>query len=155
MELISSAFASMGEIPRRHTCEGDDVSPPLRWSGVPPATKSLVLIVDDPDAPDPAAPVRTWVHWVVVDMAPDTTGIPLGGRPLPVGAREGLNDWQHAGYRGPCPPVGRHRYCFKLYALDTWLAALQRPTKAIVEQAMRGHVLAQAELVGTYRKLRP
>jgi Raf kinase inhibitor-like YbhB/YbcL family protein len=95
------------------------------------------------------------VHWVLVDIAPTTTGLPLGGRPLPAGAREGLNDWQHAGYGGPCPPVGRHRYFFKLYALNTWLPALQRPTKAIVEQAMKGHVLAQAEWVGTYRKRRP
>ncbi|MCV2368685.1 YbhB/YbcL family Raf kinase inhibitor-like protein [Roseateles oligotrophus] len=155
MELNSPAFSAQGEIPRRHTCEGEDSAPPLRWSGVPPEAKSLALIVDDPDAPDPAAPVRTWVHWVIVDLAPTTTGLPAGGRPLPPGARSGLNDWQRTGYGGPCPPVGRHRYFFKLYALDTWLPALQRPTKAAVEQAMKGHVLAQAELVGTYRKLHP
>jgi Raf kinase inhibitor-like YbhB/YbcL family protein len=155
MELSSTAFAPSGEIPRRHTCEGEDLAPPLRWNGVPPATRSLVLIVDDPDAPDPAAPTRTWVHWVVVDIAPDTAGLAQGGRPLPAGARDGLNDWQRTGYGGPCPPVGRHRYFFKLYALDTWLPALQRPTKAIVEQAMKGHVLVQAELVGTYRKVHP
>ncbi len=155
MELSSPAFSAHGEIARRHTCEGEDKAPPLRWSGVPPEAKSLALIVDDPDAPDPAAPLQTWVHWVVVDLAPTTTGLPLGGRPLPPGAREGLNDWHRTGYGGPCPPVGRHRYFFKLYALDTWLPALQRPTKAAVEQAMKGHVLAQAELVGTYRKQRP
>jgi Raf kinase inhibitor-like YbhB/YbcL family protein len=155
MELASSAFEHGAAIPRRHTCEGTDVAPPLRWSGVPPQAKSLVLIVDDPDAPDPAAPQRTWVHWVVVDIAPDTTALPLGGKPLPAGAREGLNDWHRAGYGGPCPPVGRHRYFFKLYALDRWLPALQRPTKAQVEQAMKGHVLAQAELIGTYQKQRP
>lgn len=152
MELTSSAFDAMGAIPRRHTCEGGDLAPALRWSGVPTAARSLVLIVDDPDAPDPAAPQRTWVHWVLLDIPPAATGIPEGGHPLPVGTRDGLNDWHRTGYGGPCPPIGRHRYFFKLYALDTWLAALQRPTKAMVEQAMRGHVLAQAELVGTYQK---
>jgi Raf kinase inhibitor-like YbhB/YbcL family protein len=155
MELASSAFEHGAAIPRRHTCEGTDVAPPLRWSGVPPQAKSLVLIVDDPDAPDPAAPQRTWVHWVVLDIAPDTSALPQGGKPQPAGAREGLNDWHRAGYGGPCPPVGRHRYFFKLYALDRWLPALQRPTKAQVEQAMKGHVLAQAELIGTYQKQRP
>lgn len=154
MELSSSAFAAMGEIPRRHTCEGEDSAPPLQWRGVPAAAASLVLIVDDPDAPDPAAPQRTWVHWVVLDLPPTATGLHAGGRPLPADAREGLNDWQRNGYGGPCPPVGRHRYFFKLYALDIGLAALHRPTKASVEQAMKGHVLAQAELIGTYEKAR-
>jgi Raf kinase inhibitor-like YbhB/YbcL family protein len=154
MELSSSAFDPLGAIPRRHTCEGDDVAPPLRWSGVPAEARSLVLIVDDPDAPDPAAPMRTWVHWVVVDIPPQASSLPQGGRPLPAGARDGLNDWHRTGYGGPCPPVGRHRYFFKLYALDTWLPSLQRPTKAAVEQAIRGHVLAQAELVCTYEKTR-
>lgn len=130
------------------------MAPPLRWSGVPPATRSLVLIVDDPDAPDPRAPTHTWVHWIVIDIAPDTASLPLGGRPLPAGARDGLNDWHRTGYGGPCPPVGRHRYFFKLYALDIGLAALNRPTKTIVEQAMQGHVLAHAELIGTYQKSR-
>ena len=154
MELSSTAFASGGEIPRRHTCEGDDSAPPLAWSGVPSAARSLVLIVDDPDAPDPAAPQRTWVHWVLIDIPPAATGLPEGGKPLPAGTRDGLNDWHRLGYGGPCPPIGRHRYFFKLYALDTALPALHRPTKAAVEQAMTGHVLAQAELVGTYRKQR-
>jgi Raf kinase inhibitor-like YbhB/YbcL family protein len=155
MELTSTAFGPMAEIPRRHTCEGEDVAPPLRWSGVPPAAKSLALIVDDPDAPDPAAPKRTWVHWVMYDIPPDSAALPEGGKPLPGGMREGLNDWNRSGYDGPCPPIGRHRYFFKLYALDTKLTALQRPTKAAVEQAMKGHVLAHAELVGTYQKQRP
>jgi Raf kinase inhibitor-like YbhB/YbcL family protein len=155
MELSSSSFASGGEIPRRYTCEGQDLAPPLQWSGVPERAASLALIVDDPDAPDPAAPQRTWVHWVLYDIAPTASGLPEGGRPLPQGAREGLNDWNRRGYGGPCPPIGRHRYFFKLYALDTALPALPRPTKAAVEQAMHGHVLAQAELVGTYRKARP
>jgi Raf kinase inhibitor-like YbhB/YbcL family protein len=152
MKLNSSAFQPQGEIPSRYTCEGDDTAPQLAWSDVPSEAKSLALIVDDPDAPDPAAPQRTWVHWVLYDIAPDSSGLPEGGKPLPQGAREGLNDWQRSGYGGPCPPIGRHRYFFKLYALDTLLPALQRPTKAALEQAMRGHVLAQAELVGTYQK---
>lgn len=154
MHLRSSAFAPNGEIPRRHTCEGDDSAPPLQWDGVPPAARSLVLIVDDPDAPDPAAPRQTWVHWVLVDLPPDSTGLPAGGRPLPAGARPGLNDWHRPDYGGPCPPIGRHRYFFKLYALDTALAVLHQPTKAAVERAMQGHVLASAELVGTYQKTR-
>jgi Raf kinase inhibitor-like YbhB/YbcL family protein len=152
MELTSSAFAAHGEIPRRHTCEGEDVSPPLAWNGVPPGAKSLVLIVDDPDAPDPAAPQRTWVHWVLYNIAADAAGLPEGGRPLPPGTHEGLNDWRRHGWGGPCPPIGRHRYFFKLYALDTRLPDLPTPTKAAVEHAMHGHVLAQAQRIGTYCK---
>lgn len=152
MDLSSTAFAQGGDIPRRYTCEGDDIAPALSWTEVPERTGSLVLIVDDPDAPDPAAPARTWVHWVLVDIPPSATAIPEGGRSLPVGCRDGLNDWRRTGYGGPCPPVGRHRYFFKLYALDTRLPGLQRPTKADLESAMQGHVLAQAQLVGTYLK---
>lgn len=155
MELSSSSFAPGGEIPVRHTCEGEDVAPPLQWQNVPDQAASLVLIVDDPDAPDPAAPRRTWVHWVLFDLPPTASGLPEGGRPLPAGTREGHNDWGRPGYGGPCPPIGRHRYFFKLYALDTAFPALSRPTKAALEQAMRGHVLAQAELIGTYLKRRP
>lgn len=155
MELSSSTFAPRGEIPVRHTCEGEDVAPPLQWRGVPEGTASLVLIVDDPDAPDPAAPRMTWVHWVLFDIPPTAPGLPDGGRPLPAGTREGLNDWGRRGYGGPCPPIGRHRYVFRLHALDALLPALPQPTRAAVEQAMRGHVLARAELIGTYQKLRP
>lgn len=155
MELISTAFASGGEIPARHTCEGADIAPPLQWTGVPDQAASLALIVDDPDAPDPAAPQTTWVHWVLFDIPPSTPGLPEGGHPLPAGTHEGLNDWGRHGYDGPCPPVGRHRYFFKLYALDQRLTALPRANKAAVEQAMRGHVLAHAELMGTYLKQRP
>lgn len=151
MKLTSTAFAHGADIPSRHTCEGDDVSPPLAWTDVPSGAKSLALIVDDPDAPDPAAPQRTWVHWVVVDLPPDSDGLPGGGA-LPTGARDGLNDWKRAGYGGPCPPIGRHRYFFKLHALDMTLPALRQPTKAALEEAMKGHVLAQAELLGTYQK---
>ena len=152
MDLNSTAFAADSEIPRQYTCEGNDLAPPLRWSGAPQGTRSLALIVDDPDAPDPAAPKVTWVHWVLIDMPPDATAIPEGGQPLPEGTREGSNDWHRTGYGGPCPPVGRHRYFFKLYALDTLLPDLQKPSKAELERAMQGHVLAQAQLVGTYQK---
>jgi Raf kinase inhibitor-like YbhB/YbcL family protein len=150
MKLESTAFAANGEIPARHTCEGDDAAPPLRWSDVPAGTRSLALIVDDPDAPDPAKPQRTWVHWVLYDMAPSATGL-ADGKPPP-GARDGLNDWHRTGYGGPCPPVGRHRYFFKLYALDSELGDLHRPDKAALEREMKAHVIAQAELIGTYQK---
>ena len=152
MDLSSTAFAQGGDIPRKYTCEGDDIAPALSWSDVPDRIQSLALIVDDPDAPDPAAPTMTWVHWVLFDIPPGATEIPEGSRPLPEGCRDGLNDWHRTGYGGPCPPAGRHRYFFKLYALDMQLAGLQRPTKAELERAMQGHVLAQAQLVGTYQK---
>ena len=152
MELTSSAFAAGAAIPTRHTCEGEDIAPPLAWRDAPPGTRSYALIVDDPDAPDPAAPQRTWVHWVLYDLPAGTLALPEGGSPLPAGAREGRNDWQRTGYGGPCPPVGRHRYFFKLYALDALLGDLGAASKADVEQAMQGHVLGQAELLGTYEK---
>lgn len=152
--LLSSAFTDGARIPRRHTCEGDDTSPPLAWTGVPAGARSLVLIVDDPDAPDPAAPKLTWVHWVLYNLpAADgalADGAAAGG--LPAGTREGLNDWKRTGYGGPCPPIGRHRYFHKLYALDVELPDLGRPTKAALLAAVQGHVLAEAQLVGTYQK---
>ncbi|HXK09492.1 MAG TPA: YbhB/YbcL family Raf kinase inhibitor-like protein [Vicinamibacteria bacterium] len=152
--LTSTAFVPGGEIPALFTCEGQDLSPALDWTGVPEAAKSLVLIVDDPDAPDPAAPRMTWVHWVLYDIPAAVRGLPQGValRELPPGTREGVNDWKRTGYGGPCPPIGRHRYFHKLYALDTVLPDLGPATKAQVEAAMKGHVLAQAELVGTYLK---
>jgi len=154
MKLDSPAFAPKGEIPIRYTCEGDDLSPPLRWSGVPAGAKSLVLVVDDPDAPDPRAPKRTWVHWVLYAIPPSATGIEEGAPAdeLPAGTRVGKNDWGRTDYGGPCPPIGRHRYFHKLYALDVDLAELRSPTKAELEKAMADHVLARAELVGTYEK---
>lgn len=154
LELTSSAFAPGAAIPSRYTCEGEDIAPPLTWRGVPEGARSLVLIVDDPDAPDPAAPRMIWVHWVLYNLPPDSTGLPEGTttRDLPPGTGEGRNDWGRTGYGGPCPPVGRHRYFFRLYALDTTLEGLETPTKADVESAMAGHVLAQAELMGTYQK---
>ena len=154
--LTSAAFAAFGAIPALHTCEGQDVSPALAWTGMPGAVRSLVLIVDDPDAPDPAAPKMTWVHWVLYNLPPASTSLPQGVAPsaLPAGTREGKNDWKRTGYGGPCPPIGRHRYFHKLYALDMLLPDLGPATKAEVEAAMKGHVLAQAELVGTYQKQR-
>lgn len=154
LTLTSAAFEHGGSIPRKYTCEGDDVSPPLRWDGVPGDVQSLALIVDDPDAPDPEAPKMTYVHWVLYNIPPDAAGlqeeVPADG--LPGMTEEGLNDWKRTGYGGPCPPIGRHRYFFKLFALDTVLSGLQAPTKAEVEAAMRGHVIASTELVGTYQK---
>jgi Raf kinase inhibitor-like YbhB/YbcL family protein len=151
MQITSSAFAASGKIPAR-TRARKDVAPPLAWSEVPANAKSLVLVVDDPDAPDPSAPKTTWVHWVLYDIPATATGLPEGGTPLPAGTREGKNDWKRTGWGGPCPPIGRHRYFHKLYALDVALGDLGQPTKATVEAAMRGHVVAQAELVGTYQK---
>jgi hypothetical protein len=154
LRLSSPAFAAGGEIPALFTCEGRDLSPALEWTGVPDGAKSLVLIVDDPDAPDPKAPKTTWVHWVLYNLPPPTQGLVqgVGARDLPAGTREGTNDWKRTGYGGPCPPIGRHRYFHKLYALDTALPELGAATKADVEAAMKGHVLELAELMGTYEK---
>ena len=150
-ELRSEAFQQGGAIPTRYTCEGDDVSPPLSWVHLPDKTRSLALIVDDPDAPDPDNPRTTWVHWVLFNLPPDATALDEAVKQLPAGARSGLNDWKKTGYGGPCPPIGRHRYFFKLYALSTVLE-LDEPTKADLEAAMQGHVLQKTELIGTYQK---
>jgi hypothetical protein len=154
LTLSSTAFTHNGGIPARYTCEGDDITPALDWENIPANTRSLVLIVDDPDAPDPEAPQRTWVHWVLYNLPPEATGLPEGtaSADLPAGTGEGLNDWNRPGYGGPCPPVGRHRYFHKLYALDTRLPEMGSPTKADIEAAMAGHIIAQTELVGTYEK---
>jgi len=154
LSLRSPSFASQGAIPAQHTCEGDDVAPALTWSDAPAATRSFALIVDDPDAPDPRAPKMTWVHWVLYNIPATIGGLPEAARAadLPAGTLEGINDFKQAGYRGPCPPIRRHRYFFKLYALATVLADLHTPTKAALEKAMHGHVLAEAHLMGTYEK---
>jgi len=152
MKITSSAFAHGGAIPRVHTCEGDDVSPPLEWSSVPAEAKSLALVVEDPDAPDPRAPQMTWVHWVLYNLPPGDGGLPEAVHAAPAGALDGMNDWHRTGYGGPCPPIGKHRYFHRLYALDVVLPDLKRPTRAKLDAAMRGHVIAQAELLGTYRK---
>ena len=154
LRLTSSAFSDGAAIPAKYTCSGQDLSPPLAWSGVPEATRSLVLIVDDPDAPDPKAPKMTWVHWVLYNILPTVTAIPEGASAGDLGpdVQSGLNDFKRTAYGGPCPPVGRHRYFHKLYALDTTLSGLKTPTKKQVEAAMQGHILARAELMGTYQK---
>lgn len=150
LSLTSSAFTNGGKIPRKYTCEGEDTSPPLAWSATPQGTKSLALIVDDPDAPDPAKPQRVYVHWVVYNIPPGSSGIDEGGSG-PAGSVTGSNDFGNQKWGGPCPPIGRHRYFFKLYALDTTLN-LSSAKKADVENAMKGHILAQTELMGTYQK---
>ena len=152
--LTSSAFANDGGIPARYTCDGDNVSPPLAWSNLPEGTRSLALVVDDPDAPDPKAPKITWIHWVVYNIAPGSAGLMESASPrnLPRGAVEGRNSWKRTGYGGPCPPIGRHRYFHKLYALDAVLPDLGKPTLGALSKAMEGHVLGRFELVGTYQR---
>jgi Raf kinase inhibitor-like YbhB/YbcL family protein len=154
LQLNSEVFQDGQPIAVAYTCQGDDISPALSWTGVPEVARSLVLIVDDPDAPDPRAPRMTWVHWLLYDLPPDSGGLPeaVSDAQLPAGTLQGLNDWKRTGYGGPCPPVGRHRYFFKLYALDTRLGDLGDPTKQRLEAAMHGHVIAEAQLVGTYQK---
>jgi Raf kinase inhibitor-like YbhB/YbcL family protein len=154
MKLTSPSFENQREIPQKHTCDGEDVSPALTWSNVPEGTKSFVLIVDDPDAPDPANPRMTWVHWVLYNIPATTSSLTEGvkEKDLPKGTLEGLNDWKKTGYGGPCPPVGKHRYFHKVYALDIVLPDLKQPTKARLEKAMEGHVLSKTELVGLYQR---
>ncbi|MDR0441710.1 MAG: YbhB/YbcL family Raf kinase inhibitor-like protein [Candidatus Accumulibacter sp.] len=152
MQIVSNAFAPNGAMPKQYTCEGANVSPPLAWSEIPSHAKSLALIVDDPDAPDPAAPLRVWVHWVLYNLPANGGGLEEAVQELPAGTREGLNDWGVTGYGGPCPPIGRHRYFHKLYALDVVLPDLKQPDKKALEQAMAGHIVAEAQVIGTYQK---
>lgn len=154
MSLHSNAFEAGGKIPAMYTCDGKNISPPLSWSDVPAASKSLVLIVDDPDAPDPAAPQRTWVHWVLYNIPVQCSGLTQGihAQELPDGTRQGSNDWQRSGYGGPCPPIGRHRYFHKLYALDVSLPDLGVASKAQLLKLMQGHIIAEAELIGLYQR---
>ena len=152
--LSSAAFVDHHPIPSRFTCEGTEMSPPLAWSGAPAGTRSFALIVEDPDAPDPAAPQRTFVHWLLYNLPPELNVLAEGASTgaLPPSARQGRNDFGGAGYGGPCPPIGRHRYFFKLHALDTRLPADGTLDRKALGSAMQGHVLAKAELVGTYLK---
>jgi hypothetical protein len=148
--VTSTAFRDGGPIPRNHTCDGEDVSPPLAWSGVPAGAKSLALICDDPDAP-----MGTWVHWVLYDLPPDCTSLPEGvprKEKLKNGARQGRNDFRKIGYNGPCPPGGTHRYFFKICALDAVLNLVPGLTKAELLKAMEGHLLAEGRLMGTYKR---
>jgi Raf kinase inhibitor-like YbhB/YbcL family protein len=151
MQLTSSAFTEGGPIPAKYTCDGKNVSPPLKWSGVPENAKALALIVDDPDAPS-----GTWVHWVLYGLPPTATELAEDtpqSQYTPAGARHGLNDFRRLGYGGPCPPPGKpHRYFFKLYALDAALDLKPGLTKKDVERAMEKHILAQAQLMGTYKR---
>lgn len=155
LTLNSASFQNNGMIPSRHTCDGPDMAPALSWTGLPADAKSLVLMVDDPDAPDPNAPQRTWVHWLLYNIPAHAPGLPEGvaAKNLPAGTLQGVNDWRRTGYGGPCPPIGRHRYFHKLFALDAPLPDLKNPDKAALERAMQGHVLAQTELVGLYQRL--
>lgn len=154
LTLTSKSFVQNGGVPIRHTCDGQDISPELSWIEVPVGAKSLVLIVDDPDAPDPADPKMTWVHWVLYNIPLNISGLPEGAsvEELPSGTLEGINDWMRTGYGGPCPPVGTHRYFHKLYAVDTVLPDLKHPTKVKLEKAMLGHVIAHFELIGRYQR---
>jgi Raf kinase inhibitor-like YbhB/YbcL family protein len=151
LQVESSAFGMNGSIPVQFTAEGDDIAPPLSWTAGPPGTKSYALLVEDPDAPNPAAPERTWVHWIVTGIPATTTSL-RGGNSLPDGAVVGTNDWGKREWGGPNPPIGRHRYFFKIYALDI---ALDAPgiSKLELMSAMKGHILAQGELIGTYEKM--
>jgi Raf kinase inhibitor-like YbhB/YbcL family protein len=152
MKIASSAFKEGERIPSKYTCDGQDVSPPLEWNPAPAGTASFSLICDDPDAPG-----RTWVHWVVYDIPPHMNNLPENVRPegeMGSGIRQGKNDWQKLGYGGPCPPSGTHRYYFKLYALDTELNLKPGATKEQLLQAMKGHILAEAQLMGKYQRQR-
>jgi len=154
LTLTSAVFQHQQRIPKKHTCEGSDISPPLAWSGVPEGCRSLALIVDDPDAPDPAAPKRVFVHWVLYNIPGEAGALieGVGSGALPKGAVQGRNDFGQVKFGGPCPPIGRHRYFFKLYALDVLLPAQGSLDKNALQTAMQGHVLETCELVGTYQK---
>ena len=150
LEITSSAFSNGEMIPARYTCDGSDVSPDLSWRGVPNSAKSLALICDDPDAP-----MGTWVHWVLFNIPAEAVGLPAeisSSATLENGARHGKNDFRRLGYGGPCPPGGTHRYFFKLYALDTELKLDSGITKAQLVEAMQGHILAEAQLMGRYKR---
>ncbi|MBI1995291.1 MAG: YbhB/YbcL family Raf kinase inhibitor-like protein [Deltaproteobacteria bacterium] len=150
MELKSPAFSNGQAIPSNYTCDGKDVSPPLTWTEPPPGTKSLALIADDPDAP-----MGTWVHWLIYNLPPTTRqlaeGLPTAGR-LPDGTLQGKTDFGRTGYGGPCPPSGTHRYFFKLFALDAVLSPPPAPNAKQLNAAMKSHILAEAQLMGTYRR---
>jgi Raf kinase inhibitor-like YbhB/YbcL family protein len=154
LSIASRAFDSGGPIPAKYTCDGEDISPELQWSSVPSSAKSLALIVEDPDAPDPAKPKMVYVHWVLYNLPANVSGLAEAVAKLPAGAMNGTNDWNRTGYGGPCPPVGRHRYFFKLYALDCVLPDIGHATKKELLQAMDGHIVEQAEYMGTYQKAR-
>jgi Raf kinase inhibitor-like YbhB/YbcL family protein len=152
LSITSPDFRHNETMPRATTCDGAGLSAALAFAGVPANAQSLALIVDDPDAPDPAAPQRVYVHWVLANLPPETPGLPAGVKQLPPGTIEGFNDREERGYVPACPPVGTHRYFHKLYALDRTLDLGPRPTKVELLTAMKGHVLAEAELIGLYKR---
>jgi Raf kinase inhibitor-like YbhB/YbcL family protein len=146
----SAAFKHNQPIPSKYTCDGQEVSPPVAWKNVPEKTKSIVLICDDPDAP-----AGTWVHWVCYDIPANVMFIPEGvpkADTLPGGGKQGTTDFRNIGYGGPCPPSGTHRYFFKVYALDSMLNLPAGKSKKDIEHAMKGHIINQGELVGTYSR---
>jgi Raf kinase inhibitor-like YbhB/YbcL family protein len=145
LQVVSPAFKHNEYIPKKFTCDGEDINPPLLIENVPSGTKSLALIVDDPDAP-----VRIWVHWVVWNIYPNNTEIKENS--VPKGAQQGINDFRKHDYGGPCPPSGTHRYFFKLYALDTMLNLSSNSKKGDLEKAMKGHILEKAEIIGLYKR---
>ena len=150
MKLTSSAFKDGGMIPLKHTCDGQDVSPALEWSSVPEGTQSIAVICDDPDAPG-----GTFVHWVLYNLPAETQGLSQGasaGGTLPAGARHGINDFGETGYNGPSPPFGIHRYFFRVYALDTPVNLRPGAGKADLLQAMKGHLVAEGQLMGKYKR---
>jgi hypothetical protein len=150
IQLTSTAFSDGTMIPKRFTCDGEDLSPPLSWSGLPAGTRSLAMICDDPDAP-----VGTWDHWVLFNIPATVTGLPENvpaTASLDDGSVHGNNSWERLGYGGPCPPGGTHRYFFKLYALDTELNLKTGATKSQLVRAMEGHILDQVQLMGKYRR---
>lgn len=156
LTLSSPAYEHNGSIPRTYTSQGENISPPLEWSGTPAGTMSFVLIVDDPDAPDPRAPQVTWVHWVLYDIPAEARSLSADAmrHGLPAGTRAGINGWKRTSYGGPAPPTGRHRYFHRLYALAVVLPDLEYPPKARLLNAMKGHVLAETQLIGTYQMTR-
>ena len=147
MELTSTAFSNNQIIPKKYTCDGDDISPSLAWKNAPENTKSFVLLVDDPDAPR-----GTWDHWILFNIPADINSLPENMTELPVGTKEAINSWGNTGYGGPCPPSGVHRYFFKLYALDVMLTINKKPTRAHIIDAMDGHIIEQVNLIGKYQR---
>lgn len=151
LNVTSAAYVDGTAIPVKYTCQGEDVSPPYEWSGAPAGTKAWAIIFDDPDAP-----MRTWVHWILYNLPPETTRLPEGastGPGLPTGSVQGKNSWGREAYGGPCPPAGKaHRYYFKVYALDAELSLGPGAEKSTLVRAMKGHVLAAGSLHGTYKR---
>lgn len=151
--LESPVFKQNGQIPQKYTCEGEDISPPLDWKNAPPETQSFAIIVEDPDAPDPKAPKMNWVHWIIYNIPKTVHSLPENIHSYPKGTCIGYNDQKRQGYQGPCPPIGRHHYHHRIFALDIILPEKGIKTRNDLEKVMKGHILAQTELVGTYQKM--